>query len=419
LWKYLQNGGKRALAIWHRRYGKDEIALHWTGHAAHKRIGTYWHMLPEAAQARKAIWEAIDPKYGIRRIDVAFPKELREQTRESDMFIRFKSGSTWQVVGSDNYNSLVGSPPIGIVFSEWAIANPTSWAYLRPILRENGGWALFITTSRGNNHAKKMFVGGADDPEWYTDMQRADQTGIFTEHELAQELREYIREYGRDLGTALYNQEYMCSFEGATLGAIYGKEMQSALEDGRITSVPYDPSYPVHTSCDLGAKDSTVFIFWQRIGHKINVIDCEAFVHTLMSDMIKVLKDKPYQYGQMIAPHDVNVFELGAGIRKQEAARLGVNFEVAPNLGKGAANERINSFRGMLSRCWFDSDKCETLVDALGQYSYEWDQTKRALSRTPKHDWTSDYADAAGYYAITPQDDGWGGDLDYSAMDVA
>ena len=63
------------------------------------------------------------------------------------MFIEFRSGSTWQVVGSDNYNSIVGAPPIGIVFSEWAIANPMAWAYLAPILEENGGWALFIYTS--------------------------------------------------------------------------------------------------------------------------------------------------------------------------------------------------------------------------------------------------------------------------------
>ena len=111
LWQYLANGGLRAIAIWHRRYGKDDVGLNWTAVAAHKRIGTYWHMLPEAAQARKAIWEAVDPHSATRRIDSAFPHEIRAQTRESDMFIRFKNGSTWQVVGSDNFNSLVGSPP--------------------------------------------------------------------------------------------------------------------------------------------------------------------------------------------------------------------------------------------------------------------------------------------------------------------
>ncbi|MGB8443105.1 MAG: hypothetical protein WCE32_01705 [Pseudolabrys sp.] len=62
------------------------------------------------------------------------------------MFIRLKNGSTWQVIGSDNYDTLVGSPPAGIVFSEWSRANPASWAYLAPILVENRTSADFHPT---------------------------------------------------------------------------------------------------------------------------------------------------------------------------------------------------------------------------------------------------------------------------------
>ena len=157
-WDYLEKGGKLAYVIAHRRWGKDDIALHWTACAAFDRVGTYWHLLPQASQARKAVFEAINPHTGLRRIDEAFPRELRETTRENEMFIRFKNGSTWQVVGSDNYDSLVGSPPVGVVMSEWALAKPQAWAYLRPILKENGGWAAFITTPRGRNHCHRMFL---------------------------------------------------------------------------------------------------------------------------------------------------------------------------------------------------------------------------------------------------------------------
>jgi hypothetical protein len=52
-------------------------------------------------------------------------------------------GATWQVLGSDRYDAAVGSAPYGITFSEWALSNPASWAYLAPIVIENGGWALF------------------------------------------------------------------------------------------------------------------------------------------------------------------------------------------------------------------------------------------------------------------------------------
>jgi len=163
-----QGGGKRQLLFWHRRAGKDEINLHMHAVSSATRPGTYWHMLPLANQARKAIWTAVNPHTGKRRLFDAFPQEYIENMNDNEMFIRFKSGSTFQVVGSDNYNSLVGSPPVGVTFSEWALANPSAWAYLSPILAENGGWASFITTPRGNNHAKSMYDAVKNNPQWFT-----------------------------------------------------------------------------------------------------------------------------------------------------------------------------------------------------------------------------------------------------------
>src|SRR5262245_44193690 len=108
LWRYLMEGGKRAMAVWHRRAGKDEAALHFSMVAMHQRVGNVWHCLPEYAQGRKAIWTAVNPRSGRRRIDEAFPKELRDTTNDNEMFIRFLNGSTWQVIGSDKYDSTVG-----------------------------------------------------------------------------------------------------------------------------------------------------------------------------------------------------------------------------------------------------------------------------------------------------------------------
>src|SRR6187397_3697414 len=117
LWKYLARGGKRAIAVWHRRAGKDEVCLHATAVAALERVGNYWHCLPEYAQARKAIWTAINPHTGARRVDEAFPLSLRESTNDHEMFIRLINGSTFQCIGSDQYSRTVGSSAAGVVFS--------------------------------------------------------------------------------------------------------------------------------------------------------------------------------------------------------------------------------------------------------------------------------------------------------------
>ena len=203
-WKYLENGGRHAELIWHRRSGKDEICLHHTACKAFERPATYWHMIPQASQARKAIWAAINPHSGKRRIDEAFPHEVRAKTLENEMFIQFKNGATWQVIGSDNYNSLVGSPPAGVVYSEWALANPSARAYLRPIMNENNGWQVFITTPRGKNHAFKTYEAAKKNPDAFAQLLKWQDTGAMSVGQAAAERAAYVADFGEDQGGALF-----------------------------------------------------------------------------------------------------------------------------------------------------------------------------------------------------------------------
>jgi hypothetical protein len=136
------------------------------------------------------------------------------------MAIEFINGAVWQVCGSDNYNSLVGSPPYGVVFSEWPLAKPDAWAYLRPILAENGGWGLFIGTPRGDNHGKTMFDYARNNKDWYCELLHAGKTGVFTEDQLVTEREELIAQYGKTRGEALFQQEYYCSFIEAFQGKV-------------------------------------------------------------------------------------------------------------------------------------------------------------------------------------------------------
>ena len=272
-WQYLESGGKRCIDIWHRRAGKDDVALHWTAFSAMEVTANYWHMLPKANQARKAVWDAVNKHTGKRRIDEAFPAEIRANTRDQDMFIRFINGSTWQVIGSDNYDALVGSPPYGVVLSEWALANPAAWAYLKPILDENGGWALFITTPRGKNHAKSMLDLGLADKSWHAEVMPATRSKVFSTEQLTKTLAEYIALWGEDAGTALFEQEYLCSFESAMPGAYLAAELRRAQQQGRIKCIPYEHGIPVDTYWDLGVDDSMSIWFVQTI------INEHRFIH--------------------------------------------------------------------------------------------------------------------------------------------
>ncbi len=401
LWRFMHGGGKRAIAIWPRRHGKDDLALHFTACAAHERVGVYWHLLPQQNQARKAIWDAVNPHTGLRRIDDAFPKELRETTREQDMMIRFKTGSTWQVIGSDNYDALVGTPPIGVVFSEWALSDPQAWSLVRPILAENKGWSMFITTPRGRNHAHRMFEMASESNEWFAERLVATQTKVFSDDTLETERRELIDERGDEDGEAIFQQEYMTSFSAGLPGAYYAKLIDKAEADGRVGFIPYNPANPVHTAWDLGRNDATAIWFVQASGGGWDVIDYYANTSTGIDHYVRELKDRGYNYGEHLLPHDAESEQLVSttGSIAATVQSMGLKgVRIVPRT-KSVAND-INEVRQILPMCRFDKNKTVKGLDALRSYRRVWDEKLKAYRDTPLHDWASDPADAFRTFAI-------------------
>ena len=407
VWDYLKGGGRRAILIWHRRSGKDDVALNWAVYAAHKRVGEYWHMLPEQAQARKAVWDAVSPHTGKRRIDQAFPKDLIESRHDGEMKIRFKNGSLWRVVGSDNYNSLLGSTPVGIVYSEWALADPNSRAFLRPIIAENKGWQLFITTPRGANHAFKDYESFRQDPECFAEVLRAEDTKIFTPEELLKELRDYQRDYGEEEGKALFEQEYNCSFAEALIGSYYGSYLSRARNEGRICSVPVDRNALVHTSWDLGVADSTAIWFIQRINKEWHLVDYHEGSGVGFDTYARVLAEKlrihNWIYGFHFFPHDVAQRELGnRGLSRIDTLRgLGIKPTVVPAHHR---EDGINAVRRMLEHTWIDEKRCERGLSCLLSYRREWDEKLVMFKDNPLHDWASHGADALRSFAAGYKD---------------
>lgn len=398
-WRYMENGGRHAELVWHRRFGKDEICLHWGAIAAHQRPATYWHMLPMASQARKAIWDAINPHTGKRRIDEAFPQELRETTLNNEMMIKFKVGSTWQVVGSDNFNSLVGSPPAGIVYSEWALANPMARAILRPILKENNGWQLFITTPRGKNHAHTTFEAAKRDPDAFAEKLTVFDTGVFTDAELAKERQSYIDDFGLDAGDALFRQEYLCDWDAAILGAFYGHEMRKALEENRITDVPYDPLLPVHTFWDIGYTDDLVIWFAQISRGEIALIDYYSAAGQSPESIAAVVHAKPYGYGDHWLPWDAipKTFAASGKSTVEQLWVLGIKCKIVPNL---SVQDGIQAARKMFPRVYFDETNCGQGIECLRQYQREYDPDKRIFKDKPLHNWASHGSDAFRMLAV-------------------
>lgn len=401
LWFALQGGCKRAVAVWHRRAGKDSLSLNWTACAAMQRVGVYWHMLPNQVQARKVVWDNID-RNGRRVIDQAFPKEIVRRKNEQDMKIEFINGSIWQCVGSDYYNNLVGSNPVGVVFSEYSIADPAAWDFIRPILAENDGWALFIYTPRGRNHGANLFDMALKNDDWF-----AQRLGVLETQAICEAMNERPPFMDEDVQAEIKGgmdedlaaQEFYCSFDAALKGAYYGRIISQLENEGRISSTPHDPAKPVYTAWDLGIGDATAIWFWQNNGPEVRVIDYYEASGVGLDHYVQILKSKPYTYTtKNIFPHDIQVKELSTGKSRLEVlAALGVRGKV---LKRARVEDGINAARLILPMCRFDDKKCEKGLNALRQYQKVWDDRRQDFQPRPLHDWTSHAADAFRYLAL-------------------
>ncbi len=398
MWRDFEQGAKRAFLLGHRRSGKDDNGLHFTASASIQKPATYWYMLPQQNQVRRAIWEAVNPRTGKRRIDEAFPSVAFPRRRNDHMTIEAVNGSMIHFIGSDAFDALVGSPPYGLVFSEYSLTNPTAWAYLRPILDENDGWAMFNMTPRGKNHGYSMYQH-ARRQGWHVSTWLPTDTGIFTPEQLAEARAEYHELYGSDDGEALFQQEYWCSFDAALVGAYYGKYLQDAEKSGRVCSVPHEPTVGVVTAWDLGMDDSTAIWTAQVAGREIHIIDYYEGSGRGLEHYAQWLMSRPYVYRAHYLPHDVRVRELGTGKSRLEVLQsLGLqNVRVVPDQ---TLADGINAVRAILPRCWFDSAKTEKGLEALRMYRREYDDDRKIYRDRPVHDWTSHASDAFRYLAL-------------------
>ncbi len=403
-WAALDGGCTRAFHVWHRRAGKDVSYVNYTAKRAHtpKETGGYYHLLPTQKQARRVIWNGIN-KDGVRIIDQAFPKELRKRTLEDEMLIEFNCGSIWQCLGSDNYDSIVGTNPRGMVFSEWSISNPSAWDYMRPILTENGGWAVFIGTPRGKNWFHDQFKMVRNNPHWYADIKTVTDTGA-----ISLDLIEQDRLSG--MSEDRIQQEYWCSFDAKTIGLIYDSYIAAMEAQGRLTQIEYDPRYPVETAWDLGHRDATSIWFVQRINNQVRLIDYHEERGKGLPHFVGVIRNKPYVYSRHIGPHDTTKFEFGSNNTIQEIARQhGLQFTIAPKLD---VEDGIEAVRALLPRISINTTNCLQGIRALRNYHYESDaedqadDSKATLSSKPEHDWSSHCCDALRYLAVTPESQG-------------
>jgi hypothetical protein len=405
---YIDSGGLRAVDVWHRRAGKDQT---WLNQTIKQMIvpefcGTYLYIFPKLTQGRRDLWDAkSSPASGGIPFRAHFPPELIMDSSETEMQITMrpmphqraqeiptgkgrkqKVGSIFQIMGTDkeSIENIRGINAAGVVFSEYSDQDPRAWEMIiEPVLLENGGWAAFNFTPKGENHAYKLYMAAVRDPAWHASLYTVEDTRRDAPGEDGGpiiQIADLNALRARGVPEDVIQQEYFCSFRGFLHGTIFGDVMNRARIDKRVGRFAWNPMWPVGVSMDIGTSDHTAMWFYQVPGdgriifidyHEERLKDAPYFAQFLR-------ERKPYTYRQLALPWDAR---FGAA-----AYFSSIGFRGVVVVPMQKVQTQIDVTRQMFSRFYFDEVACAKGIEHLERFRRKFDDENQVFLKEPVHD---------------------------------
>jgi len=245
VWNYFMQDrpGLRGITVWPRRNGKDLVALNIVLAKAIQRVGLYLYIGPLHTQTRQIVWMG-STNEGRKFLDY-IPPQLIKAKRNSQMEIELINGSMVKVVGSDQYDSLMGLNCMGAVFTEYSLQRPEAWEYIRPMMSANGGWALFNGTPRGLNHFYYLYKMAVKNPDWFSEELTCNDTGVPTKQAIEEERKAGMKE-------SLIKQEFYCNWSASSEEVFIPLDFVSATVKPEASIEPRLYEFePIILGCDV------------------------------------------------------------------------------------------------------------------------------------------------------------------------
>ena len=285
---------------------------------------------------------------------------------------------------------------------EAQVVTRKSWDVLIPTIRKPGSeiWVSF-NPELDTDETFTRFVAHPPSDSWVCEVNWSDNPWF--PPELDKERRDWL---DRD------PQGYLTVWEGrcrpAVDGAIYANEIEALQREGRIRSVPYDPTLKVHTVWDLGWNDSMSIIFVQKVASEVRIVDYIEDSHRTIDSYVMEIESRKWRWGTDFIPHDGAHKNFQTGRSTQNLLEtLGRRVTVLP---RGNPEEGIRIARMVFPRAYFDADKTMELVNHLKRYRRSINQVTQEAG-APLHDEHSHAADAWRYLAESLEmmsNDDWG-----------
>lgn len=269
---------------------------------------------------------------------------------------------------------------------------------LRPTLRREGSELWFSWNPRFKTDPVDMFfrknpppdaisvlVNWRDNP-WFPDVLRREMLHDFVVDE--------------DKADHIWNGAY-----GNSQGAILAKLVNQAERNGRINDeVTYDPQgAPIELSSDLGFRDTASWWYWQRVPGGFNLLKYEGDTGLDADDWIPRLQtgitEMGAKLGMIWLPHDARAKTFQSKHTTAEkflTAFGGSAVDVVPQSKK---MDQISAARAVIPKCAFNESACESGLDGLRAWEFEYNEENGVYSREPLHNWASHPSDAFAYGA--------------------
>lgn len=374
----LHNSTKRfKFVVAHRRAGKSVAAINEMIKRALENTRKdppprYAYVGPSFDQTKDLIWGYLKHfAGGIPGVEF----------REGDLMCTLPNGATIRLYGgAAAYERMRGLYFDGIMLDEFPLLNPAVFStVVRPCLADYRGWAIISGTSNGDDHFAALRNKNIRNVKWDIFSIPVTETDALDPNE--------VTEMTQDMTAEEYAREMLCSFDAPVEGSYYGDLINEAMEQGRVTRVPYQPQALVYTWWDLGIDDATAVWYYQIAGRSLNFIRYEEFVGKGLPDIAVAMKAHGYVFGGHVFPHDIKARELGTGRSRYEVATELFQPEPVIATSLHRVEDGIEAARTVIKISYFDTENCDGGLSAMKNYH-------RGKTGRPVHNWASHGADS-------------------------